>query len=120
MVEDEETKELLDELANQDDQLSDLFRTYCDKYKPFENSQAKSNLKKVRDIAANAWLKTPSTGLTRVKPHQPTWNNLSSKSSSEMIQSDLDNSILKEQERMTALVNLNQRINYLARKKAEL
>lgn len=58
--------------AKLDDQLTDMFKMYCDKFKPLGaqkkgprgqcssgQTQSKNALRKVRHICAEAWLKEP-------------------------------------------------------------
>ena len=72
MFDDDQTKALLDELSEQDNQLIDLVSSYCSKFNPLSGSlsQVKRNLRNVREFVADSWLKPNHSGLTRVKPVQ--------------------------------------------------
>ena len=70
--------QVIQENAKLDDQLTDMFKHYCDRYKPMGASNLKRNqrgsgmtqdkhtLRKVRNICADAWLKEPSKHTTTV------------------------------------------------------
>lgn len=84
-------------------------------------------LRKVNHICAEAWMKEPSKPTKEIcgkKVHKafPTASEVSrdakSSSSSDSIGSDLE--AHQEQELITDLVNITKRMNYMARKKAEL
>ena len=100
-------------------------------------TQCKNTLRKVRNICAEAWLKEPmrpnvpqpsahqqvGKGLSKGHKAFPTAAESSAQGdgkSSEDIDDMSEIETQQEQERITDLVNITKRMNYLARKKAEL
>ena len=69
--EDSQVSQVIQENAKLDEQLTDLFKHYCDRYNPLGDgkkdprgrtsgaTQSKNTLRKVRNICAEAWLKEP-------------------------------------------------------------
>jgi uncharacterized protein YydD (DUF2326 family) len=80
-------------------------------------TQIKSNMQNVKSVMSDAWLKSSShSPLTRVKARKirddtsDEYEHMGPKA----------NSMHREYERVSQLVSINQRINYLARRKAEM
>ena len=84
-VEADSVATVIAENAKLDEQLTDLFKTYCDKFQPLTSSnhrsgvsKAKHTLRKVRNICTQAWLKDEKKTLVGFKyPPLPQRDNSS-------------------------------------------